>query len=98
MWMDRHCLNGNMRKAIKESIKKRWENVRDADIENLFYILPAKSQKSLKHFLCMDMLKKVTRSLSIYIPLENLSKFDFYKLMCFFFYCDRLHNYMSMYV
>lgn len=64
VWMGRNGLEKNMRKDIKESLNQKWEEIRDADIENLFYILPAQSQKSLKHSLCMNMLRKVFQSLS----------------------------------
>ncbi|KAK9949325.1 hypothetical protein M0R45_004854 [Rubus argutus] len=61
MWMKRHCLDTNMRKDIEENIIQKWEHIQDVDIKNLYSILPAKSKQSLKHFLCMDLLRKVPK-------------------------------------
>lgn len=93
-WMKRHGLKKKMRNDIQESITQRWEHMQDVDIKNLVSILPPKSKKSLKHFLCTDMLRKVSRSLSIYKPLETLSKFDFNEAFVFIF--SLLRNYVSV--
>lgn len=58
-WMDKNELPDDMKKEIKKNIKQKLEENKDADLENLFNILPWHTKKYLKRVLCMNTLNKV---------------------------------------
>ncbi|PRQ29758.1 putative potassium channel, voltage-dependent, EAG/ELK/ERG [Rosa chinensis] len=60
-WMDRNELPDDMKKEIMKNIKQKLEENKDADLENLFSVLPIYTKKCLKRFLCMKTLKKVPK-------------------------------------
>ncbi|PRQ32648.1 putative potassium channel, voltage-dependent, ERG [Rosa chinensis] len=61
MWMRSNDLKTDMMEAIRVHTNKKWEEIQDANIENLFSILPVQSRKHLKQSLCMEMLSKVPK-------------------------------------
>lgn len=69
-WMERNDLPDDMKKQIMKNINDKLEENKDADLENIFSILPVYTKKFLKRFLCMKTLKKVcpkTLSLSQHV-------------------------------
>jgi Ni,Fe-hydrogenase III component G len=69
LWMKRNNLNTELNNEIKENIKRlKWEEIKDANMDNLFSIFsmqPLETQKSLKYFLCMQTLIKVSMLLNL---------------------------------
>ncbi|PRQ49288.1 putative potassium channel, voltage-dependent, ELK [Rosa chinensis] len=59
VWMERNGLNKEIKNEINKIVKKKSEKIKDADMENVFYILPKATRISLKRALCMEILKKV---------------------------------------
>ncbi|PRQ45083.1 putative potassium channel, voltage-dependent, EAG/ELK/ERG [Rosa chinensis] len=60
-WMDRNDLPDKMKKVIMKNIEQKLRENKDADPEDLFFILPTYTQKYLKRFLGMKLLKKVPK-------------------------------------
>ncbi|KAL6206449.1 hypothetical protein ACLB2K_023697 [Fragaria x ananassa] len=60
-WMERNDLPDDMKKQIMKNINDKLEENKDADLENIFSILPVYTKKFLKRFLCMKTLKKVPK-------------------------------------
>lgn len=58
-WMDKNGLQDDMKEEIMKNIKKKLEEDINADLEDLFSILPWYTKKTLKRVLCMDTLRKV---------------------------------------
>lgn len=73
-WMEKNGLQDDMKEEIMKNIKKKLEEDINADLEDLFSILPWYTKKVLKRVLCMDTLRKV----------PMLSKMDerVLKMMC----------------
>ncbi|KAM5557673.1 hypothetical protein ABKV19_024838 [Rosa sericea] len=72
VWMERNKIPNELKKKIIKSIKKKLEEDKDANLENLFSILPWDTRKDLKRFLCVNALRNVcfsttSPSLSLYI-------------------------------
>jgi cyclic nucleotide gated channel len=72
--MQRNEIPVELKRKIIKSIKKKLEEDKDANLENLFNILPWDTRKDLKRFLCMKALINVcssklprTPSLPLYI-------------------------------
>ncbi|XP_062005700.1 cyclic nucleotide-gated ion channel 1-like [Rosa rugosa] len=61
VWMNKHGFTDQMKLEMKEHVKRNWEDIKDADMENLFSILPGKTRKVLKEHICMEMLKNVPK-------------------------------------
>ncbi|PQP93095.1 hypothetical protein Pyn_14016 [Prunus yedoensis var. nudiflora] len=59
LWMSRNGLPEDMKTVIMKNVKKRLEQDKDADVENMFSLLSQNNKKSIKRYLCMDTLKKV---------------------------------------
>lgn len=59
--MDRYELPNDIKKEIRRNIKQKLEENKDADLENLFSILPTYTKTCLKRFLCMKILRKVPK-------------------------------------
>ncbi|KAL6291675.1 hypothetical protein ACE6H2_009185 [Prunus campanulata] len=58
-WISRNELPYDLRKEIMNIIKLKLDENKDADLVNLFSILPWHTRKSLKRCLCMKTLKTV---------------------------------------
>ncbi|KAL6132181.1 hypothetical protein ACLB2K_070552 [Fragaria x ananassa] len=59
VWMEKNRLPKNLRKEIMVKIREQLEQDKNADVENLFSILPSATKKWLKRVLCMSTLRKV---------------------------------------
>ncbi|XP_061999075.1 cyclic nucleotide-gated ion channel 1-like [Rosa rugosa] len=57
VWMQRNKIPNELKKKIIKSIKKKLEEDKDANLENLFSILPWDTRKDLKRFLCVNALR-----------------------------------------
>ncbi|KAM5576986.1 hypothetical protein ABKV19_007700 [Rosa sericea] len=71
VWMKKHDFTDGMKLKMKEYVKRNWEDIKDADTENLFSILPVKTRKVLKEHICMKMLQNVPLTLK---TMEKKSK------------------------
>ncbi|KAL6198503.1 hypothetical protein ACLB2K_028292 [Fragaria x ananassa] len=60
-WMERNDLPDDMKKQIMKNINDKLVENKDADLENIFSILPVYTKKFLKRLLCMKTLKKVPK-------------------------------------
>lgn len=58
-WISRNELPDNLKKEIMNIIKLKLDENKDADLVNLFSILPWHTRKYLKRCLCMKTLKTV---------------------------------------
>ncbi|BFG37705.1 hypothetical protein CerSpe_239790 [Prunus speciosa] len=58
-WMAKNCIPDDMKKEIMKNINKKLEEDKDADLENLFNVLPWYTKKCLKRVLCFNVLSKV---------------------------------------
>ncbi|CAN6564748.1 unnamed protein product [Malus baccata var. baccata] len=58
-WMVNNHLPEDLKKEIKKNVKQKLKENKDADLENLFSILPGYTKKPLKRFLFMDTLRTV---------------------------------------
>ncbi|CAN6564754.1 unnamed protein product [Malus baccata var. baccata] len=58
-WMKKNELPEDFEKEIKKNVKQKLKENRDADLGNLFSILPWYTMKPLKRFLFMDTLRTV---------------------------------------
>ncbi|KAB2634913.1 cyclic nucleotide-gated ion channel 1-like [Pyrus ussuriensis x Pyrus communis] len=58
-WMVKKDLPEDLKKEIKKNIKQKLKENKDADLENLFSILPWYTKKPLKRFLFMSTLRTV---------------------------------------
>ncbi|XP_050369218.1 cyclic nucleotide-gated ion channel 1-like [Argentina anserina] len=64
LWMERNDLKVNEKgkeigNEIEKFVRKKSEKIKEADVENIFNILPPQNRTSLKRFLCMKILRKV---------------------------------------
>ncbi|KAH0992612.1 hypothetical protein GBA52_004095 [Prunus armeniaca] len=57
-WMDKNRVPEELKKEIKKNIHKKLEKDKDADLENLFDVLPWYTKKILKRHLCWDILSQ----------------------------------------
>jgi cyclic nucleotide gated channel len=62
-WMDKNGLQDDMKEEIMKNVKEKLEEDINADLEDLFSILPWYTKKALKRVLCMDTLRKVCSSI-----------------------------------
>ncbi|KAM2031099.1 hypothetical protein FF2_041649 [Malus domestica] len=58
-WMVKNDLPEDLKKEIKKNVKQKLKENKDADLENLFSILPWYTKKALKRFLFMSTLRTV---------------------------------------
>ncbi|KAI5332552.1 hypothetical protein L3X38_022681 [Prunus dulcis] len=58
-WMAKNGIPDDMKKEIMENINQKLKEDKDADLENLFNVLPWYTKKSLKRFLCLNILSQV---------------------------------------
>ncbi|KAM5574739.1 cyclic nucleotide-gated ion channel 1-like [Rosa sericea] len=58
-WMEKNGLQDDMKEEIMKNIKQKLEEDINADLENLFCVLPWYTKKALKRVLCMSTLRKV---------------------------------------
>ncbi|PRQ60441.1 putative ion channel, cNMP-binding protein [Rosa chinensis] len=58
-WMEKNGLQDDMKEEIMKNIKQKLEEDINADLENLFSVLPWYTKKALKRVLCMSTLRKV---------------------------------------
>ncbi|CAN6705933.1 unnamed protein product [Malus baccata var. baccata] len=58
-WMAKYGLKEHFKKKIRKNIKQKLKENRDADLGNLFSILPRDTMKPLKRFLFMNTLRTV---------------------------------------
>ncbi|XP_061998352.1 cyclic nucleotide-gated ion channel 1-like isoform X2 [Rosa rugosa] len=58
-WMENNDLQDDMKEEIMKNIKKKLEEDINADLENLFSVLPWYTKKALKRVLCMSALRKM---------------------------------------
>ncbi|XP_021802865.1 cyclic nucleotide-gated ion channel 1-like [Prunus avium] len=58
-WMKKYDIGDGMKKEIMKIIHKKLEEDKDADLENLFNVLPGYMKKYLKHHLCSNFLSQV---------------------------------------
>ncbi|KAM1471734.1 hypothetical protein ACFX14_042188 [Malus domestica] len=58
-WMVKNDIPGHLKQKIKKNIKQKLKENKDADLENLFSILPWYTMKPLKRLLCMNTLRTV---------------------------------------
>ncbi|CAB4293451.1 unnamed protein product [Prunus armeniaca] len=58
-WMEKNHVHENLKKEIMKNIRQKLEKDKDADLENLFDVLPWHTKKSLKRHLCWDILSQV---------------------------------------
>ncbi|CAN6705926.1 unnamed protein product [Malus baccata var. baccata] len=58
-WMVKNDLPEDLKKEIKKNVKQKLKENKDADLENLFSILPWYTKKPLKRFLFMSTLRTV---------------------------------------
>ena len=68
-WMAKNGIPDDMKKEIMENINQKLKEDKDADLENLFNVLPWYTKKSLKRFLCLNILSQVSLSLSLSLSL-----------------------------
>lgn len=68
VWMQRNEIPDELKKRIIKSIKKKLEEDKDANLENLFNILPWDTRKDLKRFLCTKALINVCSSNYLDLP------------------------------
>lgn len=61
-WMNDKCVPENLKKQIMTDIDLISEENKGADLDDLFSILSTNTKRSLKRFLCMDMLRNVCPS------------------------------------
>ncbi|XP_061993607.1 cyclic nucleotide-gated ion channel 1-like [Rosa rugosa] len=74
LWMNKNGLNKETKNKITENVKTKWEKVKDADLENIFSILPPRNRISLKRFLCMKILRKLNMPGSVLKGVKDIEK------------------------
>lgn len=70
-WMVKNDLPEDLEKEIKKNIKQKLKENKDADLENLFSILPWYTKKPLKRFLFMSTLRTVCATSTPLISLHD---------------------------
>ena len=78
-WMKENNVPDDMKKEIMKNINKKLEEDKDADLENLFNVLPGYMKNSLKHHLCFKILSQVCFSTSLSHSLKYLYVYYFLK-------------------
>ncbi|XP_021805384.1 cyclic nucleotide-gated ion channel 1-like [Prunus avium] len=58
-WMTRKRVPPKLQEVIIKNIKQKLEDNKDANLENLFAVLPWDTKKALKRHLCLDALKEL---------------------------------------
>ncbi|XP_021803011.1 cyclic nucleotide-gated ion channel 1-like, partial [Prunus avium] len=58
-WMEKNHVPEDLKKEIMKNIHQKLEKDKDADLENLFDVLPWYTKKILKRHLCWDILSQV---------------------------------------
>jgi cyclic nucleotide gated channel len=64
-WMDKNELHDDMKEEIMKNIKKKLEEDINANLENIFSLLPWYTKKALKRVLCMSTLTNVCSSIKL---------------------------------
>lgn len=64
-WMKKYHIDDGKKDEIMKNINKKLEEDKDAELENLFNVLPGYMKKYLKHLLCFKTLSQVRFSTSL---------------------------------
>lgn len=76
-WMTRKRVPQKLQEVIIKNIKQKLEDNKDANLENLFAVLPWDTKKALKRHLCLDALQEVYIAQTL-CPSLNINIFHLY--------------------